>query len=533
MQHRPAALHALPDRVRRGRTIVLGLDTVDLLLVERWAAEGHLPFFRKLLSECPLVRLSALSRVLQGALWPSVLTGVSPAHHGRYSFAQLAKGSYHLDPVRADRVTLPRFYTVLGAHGVRCAAIDIPTDLPQPTFPGIQVVDWGTEFALWDFATQPSDFKDHIVARYGRHYHTDQPLTGETSANHRKVLGNLRTGVKQKSALVRELLGRSDLDLIFVVYGEPHKAGHFFWKYMDAAHPDHVAAPDLEGALLEMYQLIDSELEALAGLLDEDDNLLVFTDHGMQANYRGEHFVDAILQRLGLSGSPAPAEGDSAISSPLRSSNTGRSVRQSVRGTLHKLVRTVAPAGVTRALRDQFGAASGRNWSQTKAFSLPTDRNTYIRVNLRGREPLGTVSPGAEYEKLLDFIEREFRALINVETGQPAVEEVFRVHEVYPGPRTDDLPDLAILWSSKSPINVLHSQTVGRLEKRIVELRSGNHRPEGFLLARGPKFQPGQRLIQGDILQIAPTLLALHDAPIPNDYAMGPIAELLARASSH
>jgi predicted AlkP superfamily phosphohydrolase/phosphomutase len=182
---------------------------------------------------------------------------------------------------------------------------------------------------------------------------------------------------------------------------------------------------------------------------------------------------------------------------------------------------------VRRILRRKFGAAARVDWTRTQVFQLPTDRNSYLRINLRGREPGGIVAPGAGYEQLLALIEREFRALVNVETGQPAVEEVFRVHELYPGPRVEDLPDLAILWSSAAPINIVESPRLGRLALRAVEDRSGNHRAEGFLLARGPGIRPGAKALHGDILQVPATLLALHGLPCPAHYEMPPLADLL------
>ena len=166
------------------------------------------------------------------------------------------------------------------------------------------------------------------------------------------------------------------------------------------------------------------------------------------------------------------------------------------------------PPAVTQWLRARFGAGAGVDWSTTRVFSLPTDRNTYLRVNLRGREPQGCVAPGSEYDALLTYVETEFRALVNGQTGRPAVEDVFRPQELYPGPRARDLPDLVVLWSSDGPIDVLQSRTIGRIESRVTEQRSGNHRPEGFLLARGPAFKSGPADLRGDILQLAPTLLA-------------------------
>jgi predicted AlkP superfamily phosphohydrolase/phosphomutase len=165
--------------------------------------------------------------------------------------------------------------------------------------------------------------------------------------------------------------------------------------------------------------------------------------------------------------------------------------------------------------------SSNIDWRRTRVFQLPTDRSTYLRVNLRGREPQGCVQPGAEYEALLDHLETELRALRNGATGEPAVVEIFRMRKLFPGGRAEDLPDLAVQWVGDSPIDSLQSPSVGTLSYAVRELRSGNHRPEGFLLARGPAFVAGPERLVGDILQIPATLLQIHGVPQPVQFEQG------------
>src|SRR2546421_492878 len=88
------------------RTIVLGVDSVDLLLMERWCAQGLLPFFNSMLESGTLVRLSTVSRILQGAVWPGLLSGRSPGQHGTYYLTQLTSGTYNLDPVDSNHADL-------------------------------------------------------------------------------------------------------------------------------------------------------------------------------------------------------------------------------------------------------------------------------------------------------------------------------------------------------------------------------------------------------------------------------------------
>jgi predicted AlkP superfamily phosphohydrolase/phosphomutase len=503
------------------RTVVLGVDSLDLLLVERWAAQGLLPFFKSMLRDSSLVRLSAVSRVLQGALWPNLLTGRSPGHHGTFYLTQLTNGTYDLDHVGADHSLPDPYYGVLDRNGVRCAIVDIPNDLPASGFSGLQVVDWLTEFQFWQFATQPPDRRLDILKRHGSLNEVGgYGPTVDSIEGHKALRQRLERSVAMKGALASELLARTDLDHLFIVFAEAHKAGHFLWKYMDAAHPDHVRTdPYLRDALLGVYQLLDTQLAQLA-LQAQDDNLLIFSDHGMQANHRGDQFIEPILRRLGLNAAAPGASGSAPSNAP--------SARNRLRSLARAAVMQLAPDFMMRALRRKFGAAARVDWGRTRVFQLPTDRNSYLRVNLRGREPDGVVSP-AEYSSVLASIETELRALINPQTGRLAVEEVFRVHEMYPGPRVEDLPDLAVLWSSDAPLSAVESPRLGRFDIRVREDRSGNHRSEGFILARGPDIRPGVHT-QGDILQIPGTLLALHGVTVPPHYEMPPLHDMLMTA---
>jgi predicted AlkP superfamily phosphohydrolase/phosphomutase len=289
---------------------------------------------------------------------------------------------------------------------------------------------------------------------------------------HRELRRKLEATLQMKSALAKQLLRRDDLDHICVVYGEAHKAGHFLWKYMDPSHPDHVAVePYLRDGMRDVYQLIDRHLGELAQQVTQRDNLIIFTEHGMQANYRGDHLVVPILERLG---SCAPAHGAPTDVGSVKLWRTG-SMSGQIRAALHSLLRRVAPESAVRKLRGRFGAASRIDWSRNKVFQLPTDRHSLLRVNLRGREPEGIVAPGREYDALLSHIESEFRALVNVDTGRPAVEAVCKIHELFPGPRVNELPDLGIVWNSDAPIATVESppSTFEGIDAHITRVPTG------------------------------------------------------------
>jgi predicted AlkP superfamily phosphohydrolase/phosphomutase len=78
----------------RRKLVVIGLDAMDSRLALQWAREGYFPTLARLLSSGFNAKIDTPSGVLEGAIWPTLLTGVSPASHGMFSFLQLKRGSY-------------------------------------------------------------------------------------------------------------------------------------------------------------------------------------------------------------------------------------------------------------------------------------------------------------------------------------------------------------------------------------------------------------------------------------------------------
>ena len=76
------------------------------------------------------------------------------------------------------------------------------------------------------------------------------------------------------------------------------------------------------------------------------------------------------------------------------------------------------------------------DWPRTRAYCLPTDLEGHIRINLRGREPQGSVAPGPEYQRVCDELAAALEALTQPETGRRAVRAVLRTDDLYPGPET-------------------------------------------------------------------------------------------------
>jgi predicted AlkP superfamily phosphohydrolase/phosphomutase len=149
---------------------------------------------------------------------------------------------------------------------------------------------------------------------------------------------------------------------------------------------------------------------------------------------------------------------------------------------------------------------------------MPAVGNSHLRINLAGREPLGVVTPGAQFHSVLAETAAQLRALINPATGERAVEELYFPSTQLQGPRSSELPDIAIVWNPSSPINALSSQALGTISGRPIEGRTGNHRPDGFALFSGPSYSARGCIANGDPRQIAPAILSHFGITPPAHY---------------
>jgi predicted AlkP superfamily phosphohydrolase/phosphomutase len=163
------------------------------------------------------------------------------------------------------------------------------------------------------------------------------------------------------------------------------------------------------------------------------------------------------------------------------------------------------------AVRDKIGAslqAARTDWARTRAFTLPTDLEGYVRINLKGREPQGIVEPGEPYLVLCREIKAELEKLENADTGERAVKKVWLRNEVFAGEAQEYLPDLIVVWNDSAPITSVTAPSIGTIAQPSPDPRTGTHSPLGFLLAHGPGVAAG-RHEAARLIDVAPTVLQL------------------------
>ena len=496
------------------RVLAIGFDACEVTLIHRWAAEGKLPNFAALETASRIFRLDNPMETLPGAVWPEINTGRSSGTMGNFYLPnQLHTGEARLRPTRPDDID-PEFYfwTQASRAGRRVAVIDPVQAVAVRGLNGIQLFEWGLHDRTFVESSEPPELLRQIRDAHGDHPIRSCDVHGETAAGYRRLLQGLLHGARSKTRFTTDLLARESWDLFDVTYSESHCAGHQFWHCLDPRHPwhDRDTAHEFRDALLDVYRVLDEALPALFAAAGRDATVFAIFSHGMDLYYDGPQMLPEVLVRLGVAAGNLGVAG--RVLRRLKTKVTY--LPRPIKAMVKRLVRTralSAPIAAAGCLVDPFVSP------RTRAAFVNNNRCGGIRLNLYGREPFGSVAPGAEADALIDMLRRELKVLRDPASGEPIVVRVQTARELFGPDHHPDLPDLICVFRTDlGMLENCESAAVGRVHVPVYHPhapRSGDHTVNSELWVSGVERTgsgPG-----GSVLDIAPTILDALGVALP------------------
>ena len=316
-----------------------------------------------------------------------------------------------------------------------------------------------------------------------------------------------------------DLFRQEPWDLFVVVFRDLDEVSHYFWKHMDASHPQHDSQADTNyaDAILKYYQYLDGELARFVEAAGPDVDLVLVSDHGFGPLYQ-DVFLNEWLKQEGLLATVAPST-TLLQRALLRTGLTRQRISRSLQG--------MGLAAFERRLRSAMGdklelfPAHDRavfpgavDWERTRAYSFGYHGQVF--VNLRGREPRGIVEPGKDYEETLVFLEEKLTALVDPADGQPVVTRMIRGSELFGDAVERGAPDLVLLMRDLAYITrqgYEFGAAPGVVFQQPASFESGSHRENGIAVFAGPHFVRQAWQEPYAITDIAPTLLHLLGVP--------------------
>ena len=490
------------------KVLLIGVDSADPDLIERWGAMGDLPNLMKLQNRSAWSRVNnSEAGIDAGSAWPTFNSGLNPGRQPQYEGMRYFDSKTYEDSYYAPDEAANVFWQDLSRAGLRSFVMDAPFVHLDPRINGVQIVDWAPHDSphpggRYQFATQPESVANEVLALVG-----PDPAGGidcdsylcETIADYKRFIRIHTDRIRKKAELAKHYLAKGNWDLFFVVVADLHCAGHHLWHINDPTHPRY--SKHYEDALGEPLRALYREMDALIGVLLKmvDDNTVVvfYASHGMGPQYTGTGLLDRVLYNI----ERGVRRNTSGKSLKGRARNVWRSIPADLRAKINPVKKHLgAPLIHDLFLPDR---------DKRKFFEVyATNGSGGVRINLKGREAHGIVDP-ADYNDVLDALERDLSEVINQETGEPLILSFHRPQEVYPGPYAAGLPDLVVDWNRRHAIQVVYSDKIGTIWQEYANARTGDHTPEGMFFAAGRAVQPGRLRHNVSAVDFAPTIRAI------------------------
>jgi predicted AlkP superfamily phosphohydrolase/phosphomutase len=442
------------------RVLVVGWDGADWDILDPLLAAGELPVLQELIVRGQRGVSRSCLPSHSWAAWPTFLTGRDPAGHGVFDILEYRPGATRRLPVSYRSILAPTWPERLSEAGKTTLLLNVPLTYPPPEIRGVAVAGG---------VVPPGRPFSHPEAAGAR---LDWPINGGswTTFRHRPLdlVAELESLIRRRAAATRTLLDEEAWDAACIVFVSPDRLQHCLLEYVHPGHPRHAeaAASPVADHVRGVYRLLDAELRTLVERTDDNDLVVLMSDHGHQPCTRALS-MNKVLEHLGF----------------LRFGRGSALVNLLAWGRIRSLARV---AYDRLGLHGRVAVPTAPiDWEHTVAYTSVVSTGEGVSLNLAGREPNGTVAR-EDYDRVRDEVAAALLELTDPETGAHPIGGVFRKEDVLSGPYLDRAPDLLL---QPAP---LYSLTHARQLVEAADWLSGDHRPEGIYTLVGPGVEPGE-----------------------------------------
>jgi predicted AlkP superfamily phosphohydrolase/phosphomutase len=408
--------------------------------------------------------------------------------------------------------------------------INVPMTYPAEEVNGVILAGLDAPGKKSKGFSYPPELIDELEAKIGQYIIEPGVIGRIVNGEADKAVRLLFEEIESKKRTSRYLMKEYPWDLFVAIFRSTDAVHHGFWRYHDTNHPqyDSTEAEKYGDVILNTYKKIDAFVEETLEDLDSAETMvLVVSDHGCGPKHPASNQINLWLESQGFLAYKTKQAWPANVFTRLLAGVYNWTIAKTPRRTKEFLWRLFPDFRNRVQARLCF---SGIDWSRTRAFSDTLFPN--ININVRGREPLGVVDPGEEYDRLCAELAAALGNCRDEASGEPIVDKVLHREDIYTGPYVDKAPDLLIRWREDIPIRGIHIHQIPDARNAAAVERastpfipgedyrfiSGDHRLNGMLLFRNPSKKAGGRALKkASLTDIAPTVLYALGLPIPDD----------------
>ena len=463
------------------RVAIVGLDGVNLknalVLVKSFGARN----LARILSK-GFISESIAVPPYTPIIWTSIFSGVNAGKHGIFGFMKISRSKFpKLMLNTAWDVHYPRIFEILSLHNLKSIIANIPLTYPLDGVIRnenlIMISDWASPVQF----IHPRD----ICERYREHL-KPPPHKWHQATNVKKYVRIVQNFLQHRLEIYYDLLDRTDITLLAVIFSELDWLMHRI--------PRMIVGDGLN-LVNKVVSLID---EFIGTLMEQFDLIVVVSDHGFR-----------VCRRILNVNSALAEEGLYRYKLKLNFEKIGRTLgnltasldgdaMSKISGNIMRLMSNVLSSRVIKLFASAFPDKAKSRLPVSIEHDLLTSKALMIE-------------PDSWSIHLLDKRKEIRLKIINVFRNAEGVKLILFASEIFWGNLIKFSPDLVLVPDDYTSFSTSISRST--LEDKIV----GDHHMKRMLLLYGDHVVKGRINNEITTFDLAPTVLAYLNLPIPHD----------------
>lgn len=485
------------------KLLIIGFDGATFDLIRPWAAQGYLPNLSRLMADGVHGDLMSTLPPVTSPAWPTFMTGCNPGKHGVFDFIQ--PHGEHFTLVNSTRIKQPTIWQRLSQLDYNVGVMNVPVTYPPQPVNGFQIS------CLLTPKGAEASYPAGLIARYEAELgpYRIVPNVQYKPGIETEFRDDLYDLIHTRGKWALHLLEHEPWHVFMVHFLAMDVMKHALWRFMDHTHPRYEPS-SYEHAIRDGYALVDHYIGRLMEKLPSDTGVMVMSDHGFGPLQNMVNLNVFFMQKGLLKLKRDPWTQLKAFA--FRNGITPSTAYQWIaRLGLQNLIARVSK-NTRNNIVGKFLSFENVDWNRTLAYSMGHVGQVYL--NLAGREPHGIVKPENYAQRLQEVMD----ALQDLqdENGRSILTRVIPGTTAYHGPYAHKGPDLHLVLDEYNMIACPLFATEGNVMTHQIRGDSGCHRSEGIFIASGPGIKQGITLPAHSIMDLAPTIMHMVGAPVPN-----------------
>jgi predicted AlkP superfamily phosphohydrolase/phosphomutase len=380
----------------------------------------------------------------------------------------------------------------LSQQGYNVASINVPWTYPCRKVNGFVVAGYGIPDTQVQF-TYPADLKKELLTNIPDYKvlanweQSDDYSQEEFDDN----MSRVERCFEQRVKTAKIINNKFAWDILMVQFQDVDLVQHHVWPYIGKNTRDNY--PFERDRLFLAFKKLDQAIGSLLELVDDGQSaVVVVSDHGF-GKMLGSIRANMLLYKWGY-----------------------LKFKSSVSRMFRRLHRNLNPILDTEDGSVPIEIKTPVDWKHSKAMVMYAAMNGHIYLNVKGRNPYGTVSRGREYDGIIEDLRARFSQVTHPMTGENMFTHVLTPAELYNTDfeKVEKLGDLILV---AKPGYIVHQSTTRKgdpIKLQPEDSLAGCHYWDGIYIIHGSEFKTG-RDKPAHIVDLAPTIYAMLGAKLP------------------